>query len=304
MSPAGGPSDLRAARWVILLSSSLAACSPLRMTAPETGAGGEAGSAAGAAGSGDAAGTGGTGGISTAGTTGTGGGGLGGTGGGVEPAGLIAYWRFNEGSGTSVADSSGNGQPMTLSSAGANWTTSGHQGSAVTFDGAAGFAEMMPVASQALYNYPIIKLTFSAWVKPSATAASREFAAAVTRAHEDYAFEDFWIGLVHGRPGCLIHNSNWEGAVASGVAPAGAWTHIACTYAMDGQIILYVNGGYGASASADQTIGPIPPRILVGADEVDPGGGIVVQHFFPGAIDDVRIYKETLTPSEVTSIAR
>ena len=73
---------------------------------------------------------------------------------------------------------------------------------------------------------------------------------------------------------------------------------------MNGQIILYVNGGYAASASADQTIGPIPPRILVGADEVDPGGGIVVQHFFPGAIDDVRIYKETLTPSEVTSIAR
>ena len=59
-----------------------------------------------------------------------------------------------------------------------------------------------------------------------------------------------------------------------------------------------------ASASSDQTIGPIPPRILVGADEVDPGGGNVVQHFFPGAIDDVRIYNETLTSSEVTSIAR
>jgi hypothetical protein len=276
----------------MLLSSSLAACSPLRMTAPETGAGGAAGGTAGAAG---------TGGAGAAGATGTGGG----AGGGAEPAGLIAHWRFNEGSGTSVADSSGNGQPMTLSSTGASWTTLGRDGtSALTFDGAAGFAEMMPTVGQALYNYPVIKLTFSAWVKPHATAASREFAAAVARAHEDYAFEDFWIGLVNGKPGCMIHSADWQGAVASALAPAGAWTHVACTYAMDGQVILYVNGASAGSASSNQTIGPIPPRILVGADEVDPGGGIVVQDFFPGAIDDVRIYRETLTPSDVASIAR
>lgn len=40
------------------------------------------------------------------------------------------------------------------------------------------------------------------------------------------------------------------------------------------------------------------------ADEVDPGTGtVVLQDYFPGAIDDVRIYKETLTASEVASIA-
>jgi hypothetical protein len=295
---------VRAAWSVILVSSSLAACSPLRMTAPETGAGGEAGDAAGAAGRGGAAATGGTGGNGVAGTTGTGGA-TAGTGGGAEPAGLIAHWRFNEGTGAAVADSSGNGQPMALSSTGATWATSGHEGnSALTFDGAAGFAEMVPATGQALYNYPVIKLTFSAWVKPHATAASREHAAAVARAHEDYAFEDFWIGLVNGKPGCIIHNADWQGAVSSSFAPAGAWTHIACTYAMNGQVILYVNGTSAASASSDQTIGPIPPRILVGADEVDPGGGIVLQDFFPGTIDDVRIYKETLTPSEVAFIAR
>jgi len=293
---------VRVAGCVVVLSS-LAACSPLRMTAPETGAGGDAGSA-GAAGTQGTGGTGGTGGMATAGTTGRGG--SGGAGGSGEPPGLIAHWTFNEGNGTSVVDSSGNGQPMKLSATGVTWTTQGREGGALTFDGATGFAEMMPTANQPLYNYPVIKLTFSAWVKPTAAAVSIEFATAVARAHEDYAFEDFWIGVVHGKPACMIHNSDWLGAVATAVAPTTAWTHIACTYAMDGQVLLYVNGAYSAATSSNQTIGPIPPRILVGADEFDAGTGAgrALHDFFPGAIDDVRIYNETLTPAQVAFIAR
>jgi hypothetical protein len=290
---------MRASGWAFALSLSLLACSPLRMTTPETGEGGSTAGAAGAGGG--AAGTGGTG---TAGTGGTGVAGTTGGGGAAEPPGLIAHWLFNEGSGTGVIDSSGNGQTMTLSPTGASWTMQGHEGAGLLFDGAAGFADMTPTATQALSNYPVIKLTFSAWVRPSVGVAAREFATAVARAHENYAFEDFWIGLVNGRPGCIIHSPDWTGAFSGGAAPPGVWTHIACTYAMDGQIVLYVNGGYAASASSNETIGPIPPRILVGAAESDPGSGPVLEAFFPGVIDDVRIYNETLTPSQVASIAR
>ena len=82
-------------------------------------AGGATGSGGGAAADGGRGGHGGRGGAAavapaTAGTAGSSG-----TGGTIaEPAGLIAYWRFNEGSGTTVADSSGNGQTLTLSSSG------------------------------------------------------------------------------------------------------------------------------------------------------------------------------------------
>lgn len=303
---------MRAAGWALLLAAPLAACSPLRTTPPETGAGGTSGGSAGATGGGDAgttgspggAGTGGTGGAAgAAGTTGRGG--TGGTAGAPPTANLIAHWLFNEGAGTSVADSSGNGQPMTLSATGASWTTAGHEGGgAVTFDGATGFAEMMPTATQVLYSYPVIKLTFSAWVKPTFAASSRDFASAVARAHEDYAFQDFWIGLMNGKPACIIHDQNWEGAVASTGATAGAWTHIACTYATDGTVVLYVNGISRATTSSNETIGPIPPRILVGAAETDEGSGVALRSFFPGAIDDVRIYSETLSAAEVASLAR
>ncbi len=51
--------------------------------------------------------------------------------------------------------------------------------------------------------------------------------------------------------------------------------------------------------STYQNLGPIPTAILVGASET---AGL--EDFFPGAIDDVRIYNTTLSASEVASIAR
>src|SRR2546421_5017481 len=47
--------------------------------------------------------------------------------------GLVAAWGFNEGSGTTVADASGNNNAGTVS--GATWTTAGRYGSALVFDG-------------------------------------------------------------------------------------------------------------------------------------------------------------------------
>ena len=157
----------------------------------------------------------------------------------------------------------------------------------------------MPQQGQPLLAYPTIPLTFSAWIRPASSAAARPFATAVARSHEDYAFQDFWLGLVDGKPGCTIHSPYKQGPVASAVAPANAWTHIACTYGLSGTATLYVNGAYTASMATDQLLGPIPTAILVGASETAD-----LEDHFPGAIDDVRVYNATLTATEVMSIAR
>src|SRR5204862_5079984 len=177
-----------------------------------TGGNGGTGGTGGTGGSGGTGGTGGTAGIGGIGGT-SGSGGTGGTG-GAEPAGLIAFWRFDDGSGTTVVDSSGNGQTLTLSASGADWAT-GHAGGGLSVNGTSGYAGVVPFNGQALYSYPVLNLTFSAWIKPDPSAASLSFATAVARAHEDYLFEDFWLGLADGRPACMIHNPNWQGAVAT-----------------------------------------------------------------------------------------
>ena len=188
----------------------------------------------GGTGGGDGTGVGGTGGTGGVGGTGGGAGGRGGTGGALpEPPGLIAFWRFNEATGTTVADSSGNGQSLTLSSS-SRWTTLGHEGAAFAFDGASDVAgrDAAAEASRSA-SYPTIPLTFSAWIRPDAAAIARPFATAVARTHEDYAFQNFWLGLISGKPACTIHSPSMEGAVASVVVPPAAWTHIACTYGLE-----------------------------------------------------------------------
>jgi hypothetical protein len=317
----------------ILIALFGGACTSLRMTPPETGGGGTGGDTGGSAGTGGLAtggttgvggttGAGGTGGGAVGGTGGgavggTGGGAVGGTGGGVtgrggsggggtggaivEPPGLIAFWRFNEASGTTVADSSGNGQALTLSTNN-GWTAAGREMAAFAFDGANDVARVVPAAGQPLYDFPTVPLSFSAWVRPGLAAASRPFATAVARTHEDYAFQDFWLGLANGRPACTIHSPTMEGAIASAAAPASAWTHIACTYGLAGVATLYVNGVAAATHTTNQNLGPIPTAILVGASETMVPSQIA--EYFPGAIDDVRIYNVTLTAAEIASIAR
>jgi hypothetical protein len=231
---------------------------------------------------------------------GTGGrGGSGGNGAGGEPGGLIACWRFNEGTGTTSSDCSGNGQTLTASATGANFVVGHNQSGGMAFDGIAGYAYLVPLDGQPLLTLPVSSLTMSAWVKPDDAASGRPFATAVARTHEDNLFQDFWLGLAGGKPACTIHNPNMQGAIALGVAPANVWTHIACTYAPSGVVTLYVNGTAAASFTSNEILGPIPTRILVGAAETD-----ALQAFLPGVVDDVRIYKDALTPSEVASIAQ
>jgi hypothetical protein len=281
--------SVRGLRLGIVVALCAGACTSLNTKPPETGTAGAGGDTGGTAGTGGTA----------AGGTGGGGTGGGGTGGLAGPAGLIAFWRFNEGSGTTVADSSGNGQPLAIST-GSRWTTAGHEGAAFAFDGVADVASFQPVLGHLLWDYPTIPLTMSAWVRPDDAAAARPFATAVARTHEDFAFQDFWLGLMNGRPACTIHSPSKEGVVATGLAPSNTWTHIACAYGLSGDAILYVNGMSAGSINTPQNLGPIETAILVGASETNTDG---VHDFFPGAIDDVRMYNTTLSSFEVAFIA-
>src|SRR2546429_154512 len=77
------------------------------------------------------------------------------------PAGLVAAYAFNEGSGTTVADASGNNNAGTVS--GATWTTAGRYGSALVFDGTSANVTVANSASLRL----TAGMTLEAWVYPT-----------------------------------------------------------------------------------------------------------------------------------------
>src|SRR3990167_283101 len=75
-------------------------------------------------------------------------------------SGLVGYWNFDEGSGATVADSSGNGNTGTLTN-GPTWTT-GKIGQALSFDGSNDYVDAGTGSSLNLAS----SLTVSAWIKP------------------------------------------------------------------------------------------------------------------------------------------
>ena len=81
----------------------------------------------------------------------------------VSPSGLVAYWKFDEGSGTTVSDSSGNGNTGTLVN-GPLWTA-GRVGNALFFDGIDDNVTVPDSNSLDLSS----SFTLSAWVNPAST---------------------------------------------------------------------------------------------------------------------------------------
>src|SRR5438270_13060672 len=74
----------------------------------------------------------------------------------------VGVWKLDEGSGTHVADGSGNGNNGVMSG-GVSWVT-GAEGSALSFDGGTGGVKV----SDNTVLEPASTVTISAWVKPAA----------------------------------------------------------------------------------------------------------------------------------------
>ena len=76
---------------------------------------------------------------------------------------LVASYSFNEGSGTTVRASSGNGNNGTIS--GAAWTTAGKYGGALSFNG----SSSRVIVNDSPSLHLSAGMTLEAWVSPSST---------------------------------------------------------------------------------------------------------------------------------------
>src|SRR6266513_617038 len=197
--------------------------------------------------------------------------------------GLVAAWGFNEGTGTTVADASGNNNTGTIS--GATWSTLGRYGNALSFNGT---NNLVVVNSSASLNVTTA-MTLSAWVFPTATQSGwrtimqREVDAYFLNASNDAgplrpAGGGTFNGTVRfvGGPTALAVNT---------------WTHVALTY--DGAAIrLFVNGTQVATAAQTGTL-------QTNASPLRIGGNVPYGEYFQGRLDEVRIYNRALSASEI-----
>jgi len=199
-------------------------------------------------------------------------------------AGLIAAYGFNEASGTTVTDSSGNNLTGTIS--GATRTTVSRSGQALSFDGV---NDWVTVNDAAVLD--VTRVTIEAWVRPTTLSGWRSVVmkeSPTGLAYALYAYDNA------PRPAGYVSIGGIDREVLGTAAPAlNAWTHLAITY--DGaNMRIYVNGVQAASRA--QT-----GNIAVTASPLRIGGNGPWGEYFAGQIDDVRIYNRALTAAEITS---
>ena len=119
------------------------------------------------------------------------------------PAGLVAAYGLNAGSGSSVVDASGRGNGGVVS--GAVWSASGRFGSALSFDGVNDWVTVADSASLDLSS----GMTVEAWVRPSKAGGWRTV-------------------VVKERPGGVVYGSVWGPGGWSAVGSDRCWRGAEC----------------------------------------------------------------------------
>jgi uncharacterized repeat protein (TIGR02543 family) len=194
--------------------------------------------------------------------------------------GLVAAYSFNAGSGTTLADITGNGGSGTVS--GATWTA-GRYGNGLAFDG---------VNDQVSTGYAtnLSRWTVSVWVRSPAPPSS---AGASGPVHREKNFQINWNhpnSTFRGAAGVRV-NGTWY-AASFGTLAANTWYHLAATY--DGERLrTYRNGVLVTSNTAPSGTPNTESATL------KLGRHAAAAQYFNGTIDDVRIYNRALSQSEI-----
>ena len=203
---------------------------------------------------------------------------------------LVAHWKFDENTGTSAADSSGNSNTGTIS--GATWNSSGVEGSCLDFDGVFDYVSIVNSASLQISG----DITISAWVNADSISGQHcivghgPTSSSVQNTYL-FAWLSSWLGGSH-------QSGNDEYASASiSSGDVGSWVHIAIVYD-DEDWFLYRNGTQIDSHEAEDqgAVNVSSSRWAIGA------ASSLSARFFDGLIDEVRIYGRALSSSDVTEI--
>ncbi|GII81382.1 hypothetical protein Sru01_63640 [Sphaerisporangium rufum] len=196
--------------------------------------------------------------------------------------GLVAAYGMQEGTGTTVGDSSGRNN--TGAARDTTWAT-GRFGTALSFNGTSSRVTVPDAAALRLTN----AMTLSAWVQP--TALGESWRTVMMKEHA--AGGSYGLYASNGAvPAAWLLNAGGPGG-AEGTAPLPLrqWSHLAVTYD-GGTSRLYVNG---TEVGQEAVTGP-----LVTDDGVlRIGGNDYWGEYFSGLIDEVRIYNRAQSAPEI-----
>jgi hypothetical protein len=234
----------------------------------------------------------------------------------INPTDLAAYWKFDEGTGTTVADASGNAFTGTFKTGHAyfgagnpSWTTdrNGTANKALAFTGGGNI--------EVPYNVKLNPqmITLSLWMKQTVNdpIVNDQYMIAMNR----------WNGYklnMQADPKAFFTastaaNGGYDRDNADPILDQGEWYHIVVTFG-NGHTIFYVNGervkDWDNTPGVLKDISANPINLTIGQDlPTDKYNSIDGDPFyvnwggrFIGSMDEIRIYKTPLTRPQVVGL--
>lgn len=204
--------------------------------------------------------------------------------GNVAEDGLVAYWPFDEGAGKEAIDVTGNGHDGEFAG-GPTWVE-GKFGTGLEFDGEEDHVVVADDAAFAIEE----NITLMAWFSPNDDLTSRRL---MVKNDSIFVIFDF------GNPTSIDFLVKPDNTFAESTTTAwdvGTWYHFAGTF--DGKTMkVYVNGELEGETDNGVPIAPSGLDLWIGGDDFGRP-----TDFFPGKIDEVRLYDRTLSEADIQKV--
>lgn len=208
--------------------------------------------------------------------------------------GLFAYYKFDEGIGTTAYNSVtadglsatlGNGTDASIPA----WNSSGKSGKALTFDGANSYMEIS--------DNPALRMngsgTITAWINPRGYGGSN-YGRIVDKSTSTGAANGYHFFFTTSNYLVFNVNAGSQTASSTNSVTLNQWNFVAVTFSSAGRTI-YVNGVDVTSSGGSVTT--LPPNIA-GVVAIGNRAG-ATDRTFNGTIDDVHFYNRVLSPTEI-----
>jgi hypothetical protein len=201
--------------------------------------------------------------------------------------GIVAYWKFDEDSGTIAYDSVGANHGTVY---GAIWVD-GKIGGALNFDGTDDYVSVEDSVSLK----PAEEITVESWVMPDSISAN----------YGNYIVSKYavdWVGgyvqyiTLQGRAAFSMKTTTGTNSVVSNIILSpGNWYYIVSTY--DGAAIkIYINGKLEGQINHSGTFVHTANKLTIGIRNFNPSNWPC---YFDGTIDEVAIYNRALSPEDI-----
>ena len=220
---------------------------------------------------------------------------------------LKGCWLFEEGSGTTTNDGSGNGNTGIL--VGATWVADRHGTStALHFNGTSQFVQVADSSSLKITG----AITIAAWVKPETVRLQAVVKKAVTSGSRTDGYE---LTLDGTNGGCTTNpcgfgrfNEKASGELfridaSTTYSTTNPWSLYAVTYdPADNTLRMYRNGVLSSTNTPASPLTIVTNNLYLGIGAQLSGTGPTATYLFKGSLDDILIFNRALSATEISAL--